>query len=418
MRILMTNWNYAPEFSGAGLQCHRLSLELLKLGIKVEVLTGTKNKELVGSENIDGIKVTRVLRDKTTNLKHLHYSWEIFKFILKNRNRYDLIHSHGFIAPVNLAAKLTGLPLIQKITNLNVDDPITVRKRRFGSILISLFNISRVVVPTSEYLEKTCDSQKRKGQFYTRVPNGVNPNLFRPVSDAEKLNLRRKLGIPEDHVILLSVGSVNHNKGIDLMIKAIAELSSTVTQKFTLLIVGPNKLCRNFALGSSRVDYFSQNILKMIGDFGLNKNIKFKGVQSNVYEYMQAADIFIHPSRQEGQPNAIIEAMACGLPVVANLLPGITDELLQNGKYGYVVNCEDTIEFASGIRVLLNNENIRKRIAALARVEVLQSYNLWKIAEKYRSLYYRVVKHETVNDTKPLASNQSLLSILNNIKHK
>ncbi|MBN2410729.1 glycosyltransferase family 4 protein [candidate division KSB1 bacterium] len=418
MRILMTNWNYAPEFSGAGLQCHRLSLELVKLGIKVEVLTGTKNKQLVGCDYIDGIKVNRVLRDKTTTMRHIRYGWDMFRFIIKNHSKFDLIHSHGFIAPVNLAAKLTGLPLVQKITNFNVDDPITVRKRQFGYLFMSLFNMSRVIVPTSSLLEKTCEQQKRKEQFYTRLSNGVNPNLFRPVPEEEKINLRHRFSIPEDHVVLLTVGSVNYNKGMDLMIKALSELKRTISKKFTLLIVGPNKLCRNYALGTFKVDEFSQKMLKLIGDSDLYKNIKFEGVQANIQEYMQAADIYIHASRQEGQPNAVIEAMACGLPVVANYLPGITDELLQNGKYGYVVNCENTKEFASGIRVLINNDNLRKRIAAYARVEVLQSYNLWKIAEKYRSLYYRVLHHESVHDTKTLPSNQSLLSILNNIKLK
>jgi len=390
----------------------------VKLGMNVEVLTGTKNVALVGSDYIDGIKVNRILRDRSTRLKHVRYGWNMFRFILKNRNKFDLIHSHGFIAPVNLAAKLTGLPLVQKITNFNVDDPMTVRKRKFGYLLMSLFNMSRVVVPTSSLLEKTCERQKSKGPFYTRLSNGVNSNLFRPVTDEEKINLRRKLFIPEDHVVLLTVGSVNYNKGMDLMIKALAELKKTVTKKFTLLIVGPNKLCRNFALGTFKVDEFSQHMLKLIADYGLYRNVKFEGVQANIHQYMQAADIYIHPSRQEGQPNSIIEAMACGLPVVANYLPGITDELLQNGKYGYIVNCDETVRFASAIRVLINNDSLRKRIAAYARVEVLQSYNLWKIAEKYRSLYYRVLRHEPVNNSKTLPSNQSLLSILNNIKLK
>ncbi len=414
----MTNWYYVPEFSGAAMQCHRLSLELVKLGLNVQVLTGTGNPAMVGEDIVDGIKVTRVLRDTSTPLRHLRYGWNIFRFIIKNHKNFDLIHSHGFIAPVNLAALLTRVPLVQKITNLHVDDPVTVKHRKWGCFLLMLYRRARVIIPTSEKLESTCEGKHIKNQPFTRLPNGINPRQFKPVAVQSRLEFRRKLGIPDDHLVLLSVGSVNYNKGMDLLIKAIAELKKTVKRKFVVLIVGPNKLSRNYALGNNQVDPFSQSLLKIIADKSLFKTIRFEGVRANVVEYMQAADIYIHPSRQEGQPNAIIEAMACGLPVVANLLHGITDELLQNGKCGYVVNGEDEKEFASAIRVLVNNDSLRLRLATFARVETLQNYNLWKIAEKYRSLYSHVINNEPVKSMEHELPGESLFSILNNIKIK
>ena len=100
MRVLMTNWYYVPEFSGAAMQCHRLSLELVKLGLTVDVLTGAANPSLLGEDCVDGIKVTRVLRDTSTPYKHARFGWDMFRYIIKNHKKYDLIHSHGFIAPV------------------------------------------------------------------------------------------------------------------------------------------------------------------------------------------------------------------------------------------------------------------------------------------------------------------------------
>jgi len=412
----MTNWYYVPEFSGAAMQCHRLSLELVKLGLTVEVLTGAANPSLLGEDSVDGIKVTRVLRDTSTPLRHARFGWDMFRYILKNHKKYDLIHSHGFIAPVNLAALLTRTPLVQKITNLHVDDPVTVKHRKWGRLLMMLYRRARVIIPTSEKLESTCEVKHLKKQSFTRLPNGINPRQFKPVAWQQRLELRRKLAIPDDHLALLTVGSVNYNKGMDMLVRAVAELKKTVKRKFIVLVVGPNKLCRNYALGNHEVDAFSQNLLKTIGEQSLFKTIRFEGVRANVDEYMQAADIYIHPSRQEGQPNAIIEAMASGLPIVANLLYGITDELVQNGKCGYVVNGEDDKEFAAAIRVLVNNDSLRLRLATYARVETLQNYNLWKIAEKYRSLYTHVINNEPVKSMEHELPGESLFSILNNIK--
>ncbi len=418
MRVLMTHWNYAPEFSGAALQGHRLSLELMKLGIKVNVLTGTDNPDMVGTDYVDGIKVVRVLRDKSSRLKHLNYGWEMFKHVLRFRHEVDVVHSHGFIAPVNIAAKLAKLPVIQKITNLNVDDPITVRRRKLGHILIKIFNYSRILVPTSRLLERTCRRTDNSQPFFAKVSNGVDPNLFRPVSADEKKQIKHQLGLPRNRTIFLTVGSVTHTKGLDLLINALYELKLTTYDDFLLLVIGPNHLSKSFGLGDEPTDPFTRNLLRSINDKGLFKHIKFLGVQANIHEYMQAADVYIHSSRQEGQPNAILEAMASAIPVVANRLPGITDELLQNGRYGFVVDSENDVEFASAIRVLMKHEKIRGRMGAYSRIEILQNYNLWKIAEKYRSLYYSVVDEETVAEAGMPQENQSLLSILNHIKHK
>jgi len=391
MKVLMTNWIYAPEFSGAALQSHRLALQLSKMGLRVEVLTGTDNAELVGTSEVDGIPVVRVLRDKSSVTHHVRYAWDVFEFIIKNRKKYDLLHSHGFQAPVNAAAKVTGLPLVQKITNLNVDDPITVSQKKMGNLFMSLYQSSRAVIATSKLLEDTCKIALGEGYSTFRIPNGVDTDLFAPATPLEKSLIRRKLQLPDDKVILLSVGTVSYLKGLDMLLKSLHVLKKIAKNDFFLVSVGPMESKLAFGRTDPRVKRFVHEVKDMVRVFGLEDVVRFEGNRQNVHEYMKAADIYVHPSRQEGQPNALLEAMSSGLPAVANLIPGITDEITQNGKFGFIVDCEDKAEFAAALNVLLHNPQIRGRVGRNARREILQRYDIKIIAETYYRLYEKIL---------------------------
>ncbi|MBN1999984.1 glycosyltransferase family 4 protein, partial [candidate division KSB1 bacterium] len=362
MRVLMVNWVYTPEFSGAALQCHRLTLQLLKMGVKVVSLSGTDKLDLLGTSSVDDLKIVRVLRNKSTLYNHVGYGWDIFHYIIKNYKRFDLLHSHGFIAPVNLAAKVTGLPLIQKITDYNLDDPTAVRRRTSGQFLIPIYEMASVVIATSKLLEDTCRIGLSENKKVMRIPNGVETSEFKPLSELKRQKLREQYNVKPDHTVLLSVGTVSHKKGFDTLIKAVYLLKKMCSEKIKVWIVGPEKAFSGYGESDPAVERYAQMTHDMVKEFGLEEIIEFKGEQENVHEFMQAADIYIHPSKQEGQPNSILEAMSCGLPVVANLIPGITDEIIQTGKYGYLVNCHETDVFSAALRVLINNKGLCKRL--------------------------------------------------------
>ncbi len=406
----MTNWLYVPEFSGGALQCHRLSLKLAKMGFDVEVLAGTDNYDLVGPGEVDGIPVTRVLRDKSSRASHIKYGWEIFHYIIKNKNRYDVIHSHGFHATVNLAARLTGIPLVQKITNLHVDDPLAVRRRRFGHFIMRVYQMARVVITTSGLLEEITQ-QTLPITKYTRIRNGVDTNLFRPLLTEQKLALRKKFNISPEKIVLISVGSLTPNKGLDTLLDAIKVLNKDILNKIELWVVGPQNCKKSIGLFDPRVEKYVQKIYKKVTDYKLKKVIRFWGNQERIYEFLQAADVYVHPSKQEGQPNALLEAMSCALPTVAHTIPGITDEIIQTGRFGYLVDCNDSPMFAAALRVLIKNPSIRERLGENARLEIKQNYDLWYIAQKYSMLYYRL----THNDPKKFNNYQQLVQLTRDI---
>ncbi len=388
----MVNWVYTPEFSGAALQCHRLTKQLMKMGVKVESLSGTDKLDMLGTSCIDELKIVRVLRNKSTVYNHVGYGWDIFHYIVKNYRRFDLLHSHGFIAPVNLAAKLTGLPLIQKITDYNLDDPTAVRRRTSGQFLIPIYEMADVVIATSRLLEDTCRIGLSENKKVMRIPNGVNTTVFKTAPERQRAKLRAKFNVQPGQTVLLSVGTVSQKKGFDNLIKAVYLLKKFCSEKIKVWIIGPEKAFSGFGESDPAVERYVQMMRNMVKEFGLENMIEFLGERDNVYEYMQAADIYVHPSKQEGQPNSILEAMACGLPVVANLIPGITDEIIQTGTYGYLVNCAETDLFSAALRVLINNKGLCKRLGKNARLEILKNYDIRHVADRYFKLYHQVIR--------------------------
>jgi glycosyltransferase involved in cell wall biosynthesis len=391
----MTHWVYLPEFSGAALQGHRLAKELQNLGVHVQVLTGTHEKNLVGVDDMDGIVVHRKLRDPHSTIGNVKYWRDLNQFVKTNAARVDLVHTHGFHPRVNIAARRAQLPIISKITNQTVDDPMAVLNRKGGAAKFKLYNFADAVVSTSQVLEGLCVRSGLQREKIIRLPNGVDHELFKPLSAGERVLLREKLHAPQDKIILLTVGTVNYTKGLDALIQAIYRLDEPMKKRIRLWVVGPTTNRDGANSVQAGFEEFVDKVKSMINEFGLQDIVQFKGRQQNVHEYMQAADLYIHPSRKEGQPNAILEAMACGLPVIANLLPGITDEILQTGRYGYLVNVDNPRQFASAIRVLINNQFLRQRVGMQAREHVIKYYSIKQVAQRYVSLYSSII-HKNV----------------------
>jgi glycosyltransferase involved in cell wall biosynthesis len=387
----MVNWVYFPEFSGAAAQCRTLIKELTLQGIDVEVLTGTNLPEKNGTDVVDGIKVRRVFCDKSSRGGSSKYALDMFSYIYKNRAKYDVIHSHGFIAQANLAARVTALPFVVKITNLNVDDPFAVSRRNMGRALLGLYRKASAVVATSPLLYDISNKMLIKGVRVEHIPNGVDLNRFSPAIGKQRAVLRQQLGIDQDDMVLLFIGTICFSKGLDLLLKAMKQLVALDSPKVRLLVVGPDEYMRSFDDPDPKVTQYAHHIRQEIETSNLRDIVKSEGQRNNVENYYKVADIFVHPSRREGQPNAIIEAMASGLPVVANCIEGITTEMIEHGHTGYVVNCEDSQLLAQTLKFLVDNKDLRRQLGDNARKSAIAAHDIRTVGERYMNLYHDIV---------------------------
>jgi glycosyltransferase involved in cell wall biosynthesis len=126
---------------------------------------------------------------------------------------------------------------------------------------------------------------------------------------------------------------------------------------------------------------------------GISERINFTGWQrnDNLVRQYQAANIFVFPSRHEGMPNVVLEAMACGLPVIATSIAG-NEELITHGKTGLLVPPEDSINLMEALSALLSNPEQCKQMGVAGRTRVKEHFTWRGVALQYVELFNSVVE--------------------------
>jgi len=205
---------------------------------------------------------------------------------------------------------------------------------------------------------------------YHRIPNGVDLTLFAPATVGERRNLRARLGIPEDRVVCAFVGRLTPQKDPDLLLEAWAMGRRPDAH---LVLVGDGPL---------------RSRLEARVTSGPNPGrVTFAGATADVAPYLRAADLLVLPSQAEGMSNVILEAMACGLPVVATDVPGNREMLGEEGRAGLLVPAGHPAPLAEAIETVVASATLRREIGSAARAVVEKRFDIQGVVTQYLSLY-------------------------------
>jgi GalNAc-alpha-(1->4)-GalNAc-alpha-(1->3)-diNAcBac-PP-undecaprenol alpha-1,4-N-acetyl-D-galactosaminyltransferase len=192
----------------------------------------------------------------------------------------------------------------------------------------------------------------------------VIPNPVIPMSDAAAY-------VGKAEPFLLAAGRFTHEKGFDLLIRAFGSATALTRQQVKLVIAGDGPE--------------AQSLRDLAADLGLGARVSFPGQVRELSRLLLSAMAFILPSRYEGFPNVLLEALAAGVPCVAADCPGASREILGDGAYGLVVPPEDARALADAIVRIVTDGELRKRFSQ-ASGRAVERYRLDRVVAEWQRL--------------------------------
>ncbi len=376
MHILIINSEYPPIGGGAGNASAHIARELVKLGQQVTVLTA-RYGDLAREQNDQGVRVLRLptLRrkaDRSTAAEQMAFMVSAallgLPIVLRLRPQIALAF---FGAPSGAAAWFwsffVSLPYLVALRGGDVPgfrpyDFARVHKR-LAPLLRRVWRSAAAVVANSQGLRALGHAFEPKVPIAV-IPNGVDLEQFKV--------LERQWQPPR----LLFVGRVVYQKGLDILLDALGALKE---KPWTLDIVGD---------GPRR-----EKLQAQAHDLDITDRVKFLGWKNGaelVQRYAEA-NLFVYSSRHEGMPNAVLEAMACGLPVLATHIAG-NEELVAHKETGLLVPAEDADALRAALSELLADADGRRRMGAAARKRVETQYSWQRVSKEYLELMQRVLE--------------------------
>ncbi len=354
------------NFSGNG-GVEQMVLNLIRgfgdRGVAVELLAASRDGKLPALEGVRVMHLGRHTRLALPALvRYLRTERPPLLFVAKDRAiRTALLARRLAAAETKIVGRL-GTHLSQSLRHKSAWQ----RKLRCLPIQYWYPKADRLIAVSHGVAEDLRKTAKLSRQQVTVIRNPtITPEVF---ALAEMADYHPWL---DDAVpVLLGVGRLTRQKGFDVLLKAFAQ-------------VRRRRRCRLLILGEGRQ---RSNLQQQAHRLGIDKDVAMPGFSSNPYAAMRRADLFVLPSRWEGSPNVLIEALALQLPVVAADCPSGPREILKNGAYGPLVPVEDADALASAIIKQLQSSRPREDLP-----QAVADYTLEKSADTYLQTFSELI---------------------------
>ena len=361
-----------PLKSGAGLHAFSLSRCVNSRGYAVRLVTFNWGKLRLERVTVDSVKIHRLPFFYRNRLQKLGSLLIQIPFLIYYLFRSDLLIIYGpmqgYLTLITLGAILRRR-VVYRSTMLGMDDiksliekyPKLARLRKH--ILLLMYGYySQNPAMTQCFLGAGGNPDK----VFERA-QGVDTIRFHPVVESKRRELRRRLNLSADDLIILSVGYLIERKGIREIFDVLAEIDGN----FTYIVVGDYEVDESHYLANRRDE------MRSLYDYGvslLGDHVHFTGPVERVGDYYKASDVFVLNSCMEGTPNVLLEAMASGLASVVRKIDGVDGYLTHTGENSEVIANRD--ELVSALQLLMQDIAYRRKLSMNARESILKEFSL------------------------------------------
>ncbi len=396
------------ETGGMNVYVRELTRELARRGHRVDIFTRSQNPEIPHIE-MDGLgpgadvfHIPAGPEAPYDKRRLFHYLPEfvqgVHEFAKNEHIRYDLYHSHywlsGWVA--RELQKFQPAPIVQMFHTLGelknaaarteADREIEHRVEVEHEIM---HYADRLVAATPRDAQQMVDLYGAAENKIKIIPPGVDLNLFQPIS---ALEARDYIEMPYDHQSILFVGRIDPIKGLDVWFKAIGliiDQDPELREKLCVCLVGGDldeEIPPDTELG---------RLQTLKDELGIGDVVTFLGKRSQdcLPYYYSAADLVVMPSRYESFGMVALEAMACGTPVVASDVGGLSF-VVRDGETGYLVPEGNPYALADCVGYLLHHPELRSYLGKRG-IEVARQYAWPRIADEIEKLYASVIEEKS-----------------------
>jgi mannosyltransferase len=204
----------------------------------------------------------------------------------------------------------------------------------------------------------------------------VDTARFSPVSREKKIALRQALGLPETGTVVTYTGRLVSYKGLPLLLEVWRQLRESY-RNITLVLVGS---------GGLDMHNCEDALKEFAATHNLQESVRFTGGVSNVEEYLQASDAFVFPTENDAFPSSVVEAMSCGLPIVATPV-GAIQEMIIDQATGLLIRSGDFEGLYESLKLLINNRDYGKTLGQAAREAAHDRYSAASVNRRYITLF-------------------------------
>jgi glycosyltransferase involved in cell wall biosynthesis len=354
-----------PHHSGAGRQAADLAQALTRRGQTVDMLCTGPGRRRPARDRIGSVPVWRAPASPAgSRVDKALFSIALAVRLLSRPRRYGTVHVHGSYYLLRTLARLKrllGFRIVYKATMCGKDDPATIARHR-GRALVEA--VDRWVCIAEPIAEAAATAGVRADAI-VRIPNAIDLTRYFPGRPEHRTALRADLGLAADARVWGSVGAVTPRKRFDLLVEAWAGLPEP---RPTLLLIGPDT--RDRALSDPK---YADRIERLIADLRLDASARLLGGRSDVDALLRGLDGFVFASEHEGLPNAVLEALACGLPVLSTKFEAAPDVArLAEGRARFVA--ADPGEFAARLGDMPAPGVVPVGIKALGQDAIVERY--------------------------------------------
>jgi glycosyltransferase involved in cell wall biosynthesis len=291
--------------------------------------------------------------------------------------RPQVLHAHGLFsttATAVLARRLYHLPVAAKVLRGGVlGDVLRLKEKVMGAIRIA--NLRRNVntfIAISEEIRRELLAEGVPPDRIAYIPNGVDIERFKPLLPEEKRQRRASMNLADVPTVIY-VGRLAPEKRVNHLLKS-WEVVNQSCRDAQLLILGK---------GQER-----KALEALAGD-----TVHFVGYVENVPEWLQLADIFVLPSISEGLSNSLLEAMSCGLAIIATAV-GDAPNLVRSQENGWLIPADDVTALTDSLLAALGNFQRSQDTGKRGRERILQHFQLAATADKLQQLYQNMLQKE------------------------